>query len=411
MRLKRGKFPRKCRDFARAGVISHYIFASVKKTRTDGNPEVTDKNQGEREVLKKLMEMKKSIILLLLVLLPICMDAAPAKQSQNLKVWGDVQLADDGNLYLTLYKNNPAEADVTFHFTYNNDTKSDQYHIIMPDTIAVMVDSVPLEQNVKNVNIDKVVWRVQKNDYGVRTTYETENGDDPLLARVMVDLFDAYSDIFFWGLAENHASYYRNHGAKMPAQHAAPDHSTRANSTSPFKQGDLLNMESVDDLGLVLGITAVAAASVGMGILVHDAWNTDDDRFPYVSLTPKVQYSPNTGTLRNVIETRTRFGRKGGWSLRADMGYTTGSMIEDCFDPGFTYSIGAGLDLGNFSTTFQFKPKTHKYSENFTNFVLGYNINLSRHFALDLNAGVGLFDYEDEIYCDFPLSMGLQVRL
>lgn len=357
------------------------------------------------------LKMKRNIILLLLVLLPICMDAAPAKQGQNLKVWGDVQLADDGNLYLTLYKNNPAQADVTFHFTYNNDTKSDQYHIIMPDTVAVMVDSVPLEQGVINVNIDKVVWRVEKNDYGIRTTYETENGDDPLLAKVMVDLFDAYSDIFFWGLAENHASYYRNHGATMPSQHSVPNHSTGSHSTSPFKPENPLNMESVDDLGLVLGITAVAAATVGMGLMVHDAWKVDDDRYPYVALTPKIQYSPRTGTLRNTVETKCRFGQRGGWSLRADMGYTTGSMNEGCFDAGFTYSIGAGLELGNFSTSVQIKPQTHRYDENFSNFLLGYDIDLSRHVALDLNAGVGLFTFDDEIYCDFPFSMGLQVKL
>lgn len=344
----------------------------------------------------------------MLVLLPICADAAPAKQ--NLKVWGDVQLADDGNLYLTLYKNNPAEADVTFHFTYRDDTKSDQYHIIMPDTVAALTDSVPVELTVANVNIDKVVWRVRKNEFGINTTYETENGDDPLLARVMVDLFDAYSDIFFWGLADNHASYYRNHKVKLPATHTAPDHSAGSHSTSPFKQESLLDMESVDDLGLVLGITAVAAATVGMGVMVHNAWNTPDDLFPYVSVAPKIQVSPRTGTFRNVVETKCRFGNKGGWSLRADMGYTTGSLNEDCFNSGFTYSLGIGLELGSFSTLFQFKPQTYRYDENFSNFLLGYDINLSKNVALDLNAGVGLFTFDDEIYCDFPFSMGLLVK-
>lgn len=177
--------------------------------------------------------MKKSFILLLLVLLPICMDAAPAKQ--NLKVWGDVQLADDGDFYLTLYKNNPAEADVLFHFAYSNDTKSDQYHIVMPDTVSEMLVSVPVDANVNNVNIDKIVWRVQKNDYGIRTTYETENGDDPLLAKVMADLFDLYSDIFYWGLTENHASYYSTHNVNVPSTHTDPDHSAGSHSTSPFK--------------------------------------------------------------------------------------------------------------------------------------------------------------------------------
>lgn len=355
--------------------------------------------------------MKKSFILLLLVLLPICMDAAPDKQSQNLKVWGDVQLADDGDFYLTLYKNNPAEADVLFHFAYSNDTKSDQYHIVMPDTVAALTDPEPVGMAVKEVVIDKVIWRVQKNDYGIRTTYETENGDDPLLAKVMVDLFDAYSDIFFWGLADNHASYYRNHKMELPATHTAPDHSAGSHSTSPFKQENPLNMESVDDLGLVLGITAVAAASIGMGMMVREAWNTPDDMFPYVSLAPKLQFSPRTGTLRNVVETKCRFGNKGGWSLRADMGYTTGSLYEDCFNTGFTYSLGIGLELGAFSTSFQFKPQTFRHDENFTNFLLGYDINLSRYVAIDLSAGVGLFTFDDELYYDIPFSVGMQIRL
>ena len=109
---------------------------------------------------------------------------------------------------------------------------------------------------------------------------------------------------------------------------------------------------------------------------------------------------------------KVRLGNRGGVSLMGDLGYTTGSLFESgVFEPGFTWSLGAGLDIGAFSLSFRGKPATSRHHENFFTCQLGYDIFLTKNLALDLSGGAGIFEHTEgdvsQLYWDFPISIGL----
>lgn len=343
--------------------------------------------------------MKKYLVLMIAVLLPLTAMYGKKKEKQNIMVWGEVTTAADSLDYLTMYKNCPAEVTAQFHFLYQDNTKSDMYDLFMPDTVAQVNDPVPVEKPVKEVLIDNIVYSTVDSD---GKKYSTSDPDDPMLAYLLVDMFDLYHDIF-WFDAIHRAHYYHNRNY----DHWTPNTSRYRQSHGRNSAPDI-NLDKVDDAALIIGAAAVAVASAGMLVAVVKNWDKPDDRFPYFSLTPQVQFFTQSGTMRDVLQLKCRFGNYGGFSILADLGYTTGSLNDDnLFDPGFTWSLGAGFDMGAFSLSFRGKPATHRYSENFFNCELGYDIFLTKDLAVDLKGGVALIDHDSELYWDIPVSVGL----
>jgi hypothetical protein len=345
--------------------------------------------------------MKKYLFLLMALMLPFATMQGKKKEKQNMMVWGEVTTADDGKDYLTMYKNCPAEVTAQFHFVYKDKTKSIMYDLFMPDTVSQVQDPVPVEKPVKEVVVENIIYSTLDAD---GKKYSTSDPDDPILAMLLVDLFDIYHDIF-WFDVFHRAHYYdgRRYDRWTPS-------STRYNNTHHTKAPEI-NLDKVDDTALLIGAAAVAVASAGMLVAVVQNWDNPDDRFPYFSLSPQVQFFAQSGTMRDVVQLKYRFGSYGGFSILGDLGYTTGSLNEaNLFDPGFTWSIGAGLDIGAFSLSFRGKPSTRRHSDNFFNCELGYDIFITRDLALDLKGGVALIEYEKDLYWDIPISLGLLWR-
>ena len=333
------------------------------------------------------------------VLVSLISLASAAKEKSNIQVWGEVNAAKDGRSYLTMYKNCPAEVKAQFHFIYTDKSESVMYELTMPDSVAEVMDPVPVEKPVRRVVVDKVIYSAQKDDGGV---YRTEDPDDPVLAMLLVDLFDPYHDIF-WFDAMHRAHYYNNR--KYPGWNPEPGRSRQNHGQSRSPE---LDLDKIDNTTLIVGVAAVAVASAGMLVAVADKWNVKDGRFPYFSFSSQVQFYCETGNVRDVIEFRYRGGNLGGFSLMGDMGYCSGSLNQPgLFDRRFTWSVGAGLDLGAFSLQFHYKPSTGLQSENFMNVQLGYDIFVLKNLAIDLRAGAGVFEYKDDFYADYPLSLGL----
>ena len=344
--------------------------------------------------------MKKYLVLMMALMLPV-MAMAAKKEKQNILVWGEVRTASDGKDYLTMYKNCPAEVTAQFHFIYKDKTKSVMYDMFMPDSVAEVLDPVPVEKPVKEVVLDNIIYSALQEDGQV---YRTKDPDDPVLAMLLVDMFDLYRDIFWWDAAHR-ARYYHNKHYTDWTPSTSKYNKTHGGSTSAPKD---INLDKLDDTALLIGAAAVAAASVGMAIAVSKQWDVPDDRFPYFSFSPQMQYFTQTGTMRDVVQLKYRFGNYGGMSLLADMGYTTGSMNErNLFDPGFTWSIGVGFDLGAFSLSLRGKPSTSQYDENFLTCQAVYDIFITRDFALDLSAGAGVFEHNNDYYLDIPFSVGV----
>jgi len=345
--------------------------------------------------------MKKYLFLLMALMLPFATMQGKKKEKQNMMVWGEVTTADDGKDYLTMYKNCPAEVTAQFHFVYKDKTKSIMYDLFMPDTVSQVQDPVPVEKPVKEVVVENIIYSTLDAD---GKKYSTSDPDDPILAMLLVDLFDIYHDIF-WFDVFHRAHYYdgRRYDRWTPS-------SSRYNNTHHTKAPEI-NLDKVDDTALLIGAAAVAVASAGMLVAVVQNWDNPDERFPYFSLSPQVQYFAQSGTMRDVVQLKYRFGSYGGFSILGDLGYTTGSLNEaNLFDPGFTWSIGAGLDIGAFSLSFRGKPSTRRHSDNFFNCELGYDIFITRDLALDLKGGVALIEYEKDLYWDIPISLGLLWR-
>ena len=128
------------------------------------------------------------------------------KNKENLLVWGEVITADDGNGYLTMYKNSPAEVTAQFHFIYKDKSKSVMYDLFMPDTVAELHDPVPVEKPVKEVVVDNIVYSARDAE---GKKYSTSDPDDPVLAMLLVDLFDFYHDLF-WFDVTHRAHYYED---------------------------------------------------------------------------------------------------------------------------------------------------------------------------------------------------------
>ena len=344
--------------------------------------------------------MKKYLVLMLALILPITAIAGQKNEKQNIMVWGTVQTADDGKDYLTMYKNCPAQVTAQFHFEYKDKTKSVMYDLVMPDSVAEVLDPVPVEKPVKEVVLDKIIYGVVEENGEM---YRTEDPDDPRLAMLLVDLFDLYHDIFWWDVAHR-ASYYNNRHYDNWALGSTRYQKTHGTSTNP---GDI-SLEKLDDAALLIGAAAVAAASVGMAVAVSRQWDVPDDRFPYFSMSPQVQYFVQSGNVRDVVQLKYRFGNHGGMHLLADLGMTTGSLNErNLFDRGFTWSVGFGFDIGAFSLSLRGKPATGTYSENFITCQAVYDIFITRNFAIDLSAGYGVFTHDNAYYADVPLSVGL----
>ena len=344
--------------------------------------------------------MKKYLVLILAVMLPFVAISGKKKEKTNIMVWGEVSTAQDGKDYLTMYKNCPAQVTAQFHFLYTDKTKSVMYDLVMPDTVAQVLDPMPVEKPVKEVVVDNIIYSTVDAE-GKR--YSTSDPDDPVLAMLLVDLFDFYHDIF-WFDAVHRARYYNNrtYNDWTPG-------SSRYSKANPGKsKAPELDLDKLDDTALLIGAAAVAVASAGMLVAVIDNWDEPDDRFPYFSFSPQVQYFFQTGNVRDVIQLKYRFGNHGGFSLMGDLGYCTGSLNHpNVFDRRLTWSLGAGLDLGAFSLSFHFKPETGAHVENFLTCQLGYDIFVTRNLAVDLGLGVGIFNYENDNYADVPLSVGI----
>jgi hypothetical protein len=343
--------------------------------------------------------MKKFLVLMMAVMLPFTAMNGKKKEKQNIMVWGEVVTAADSLDYLTMYKNCPAEVTAQFHFLYQDNSKSDMYDLFMPDTVAQVNDPAPVEKPVKEVVVDNIVYSAVDSD---GKKYSTSDPDDPMLAYLLVDMFDLYHDIF-WFDAIHRAHYYHDRNYDRWTPNTSRYRQTHGRSSAPD-----INLDKVDDAALLIGAAAVAVASTGMLIAVVKNWDKPDDRFPYFSLSPQVQFFTQSGTMRDVLQLKCRFGNYGGFSILADLGYTTGSLNDDnLFDPGFTWSLGAGLDIGAFSLSFRGKPATRLHSENFFNCELGYDIFLTKNLAVDLKGGVALIDHDSELYWDIPVSVGL----
>ena len=138
--------------------------------------------------------MKKFMILLMAVMLPLTAVYGKKKEKQNLQVWGEVVEAEDGNGYLTMYKNSPAEVTAQFHFIYNDKSESVMYDLFMPDTVAELHDPVPVEKPVKEVVVDNIVYSTLDAE---GKKYSTSDPDDPVLAMLLVDMFDFYHAVPF----------------------------------------------------------------------------------------------------------------------------------------------------------------------------------------------------------------------
>lgn len=346
--------------------------------------------------------MKKLMFLMLVIMLPFTVTDAK-KKKQNMLVWGEVVTADDGNGYLTMYKNSPAEITAQFHFIYKDKSKSVMYDLFMPDTIAELHDPVPVEKPVKEVVVDNIVYSALDAE---GKKYSTSDPDDPVLAMLLVDLFDFYHDLF-WFDVTHRARYYD--GRRY--ENWTPSGSSRYNKThtsSKSSKSPDVDLSKVDDDALLIGAAAVAVASAGMIVAVVKNWDEPDDRFPYVSISPQFQIFTQTGTIRDVVEFKCRLGNRGGVSVMGDLGYATGSLFEKgMYDPGFTWSLGAGLDIGAFSLSFRTKPAIYNHRENFISCQLGYDIFMTGNLALDLRAGAAITDYQGDLYWDVPVSVGL----
>ena len=325
------------------------------------------------------------------------------KNKQNMLVWGEVVTADDGNGYLTMYKNSPAEITAQFHFIYKDKSKSVMYDLFMPDTVAELHDPVPVEKPVKEVVVDNIIYSAMDAE---GKKYSTSDPDDPVLAMLLVDMFDFYHDLF-WFDVTHRARYYdgRHYDNWTPA--GSSRYNKTHSSSKPSKSHDV-DLSKVDDDALLIGAAAVAVASAGMIIGVVKNWDVADDRFPYVSVSPQFQLFTQTGVIRDVVEFKCRLGNRGGVSLMGDLGYATGSLFEKgMYDPGFTWSLGAGLDIGAFSLSFRGKPAIFDHRENFISCQLGYDIFLTKNFGLDLRAGASITDYQGDLYWDVPTSVGI----
>ena len=220
--------------------------------------------------------MKKYLVLLMVLLLPVATMQGKKKEKQNIMVWGEVSTAQDGKDYLTMYKNCPAQVTAQFHFLYTDKTKSVMYDLVMPDTVAQVLDPMPVEKPVKEVVVDNIIYSTVDAE-GKR--YSTSDPDDPVLAMLLVDLFDFYHDIF-WFDAVHRARYYNNrtYNDWTPG-------SSRYSRANPGKsKAPELDLDKLDDTALLIGAAAVAVASAGMLVAVIDNWDEPDDRFPYFSL-------------------------------------------------------------------------------------------------------------------------------
>jgi len=341
--------------------------------------------------------MKKYVVLMIALMLPFVTTYGKKKEKQNILVWGEVQIAQDGKDYLTMYKNSPAEITAQFHFVYKDKTKSVMYDLFMPDTVAQVNDPAPVEKPVKEVVIDNIVYSAYDAE---GKKYSTSDPDDPILAMLLIDLFDIYHDIFWFDVIHR-AHYYdnRRYNDWTPSSSRYNTHHTK----SPD-----INIDKLDDATLLIGAAAVAVASAGMLYEVFKKWDVEDDRFPYFSISPQMEYFTNTGALRDVVQLKYRFGQRGGFSILGDLGYCSGSLNDrNMFDPGFTWSLGVGLDVGAFSLSFRGKPGLYRHSENFLTCQAVYDIFLTDNFAIDLSAGVCIREYDNDIYGDVPLSLGL----
>lgn len=325
------------------------------------------------------------------------------KNKQNMLVWGEVVTADDGNGYLTMYKNSPAEVTAQFHFIYKDRSKSVMYDLFMPDTVAELHDPVPVEKPVKEVVVDNIVYSARDAE---GKKYSTSDPDDPVLAMLLADLFDFYHDLFWYDVAHRARYYDGRHYDNW-----TPSNSSRYSKTHPSSKTSKspnVDLSKVDDDALLIGAAAVAVASAGMIVGVVKNWNVADDRFPYVSVSPQFQLFTQTGVIRDVVEFKCRLGNRGGVSLMGDLGYATGSLFEKgMYDPGFTWSLGAGLDIGAFSLSFRGKPAIFDHRENFISCQLGYDIFLTGNFGLDFRAGASITDYQGDLYWDVPTSVGI----
>ena len=339
---------------------------------------------------------------MLVIMLPFATVDAK-KNKRNMLVWGEVVTADDGNGYLTMYKNSPAEITAQFHFVYKDKSKSVMYDLFMPDTVAELHDPVPVDKPVKEVVIDNIVYSARDAE---GKKYSTSDPDDPVLAMLLVDLFDFYHDLFWFDVAHRARYYDGRHYDNW-----TPSNSSRYSKTHPStktSKSPNVDLSKVDDDALLIGAAAVAVASAGMIVGVVKNWNVADDRFPYVSVSPQFQLFTQTGVIRDVVEFKCRLGNRGGVSLMGDLGYATGSLFEKgMYDPGFTWSLGAGLDIGAFSLSFRAKPAIFDHRENFVSCQLGYDIFLTQNFGLDLRAGASITDYQGDLYWDVPTSVGI----
>ena len=339
---------------------------------------------------------------MLVIMLPFATVDAK-KNKQNMLVWGEVVTADDGNGYLTMYKNSPAEITAQFHFVYKDKSKSVMYDLFMPDTVAELHDPVPVDKPVKKVVVDNIVYSTRDAE---GKKYSTSDPDDPILAMLLVDMFDYYHDLF-WFDVTHRARYYDGRHYDNWTPSGSSRYNKTHSSSKPSKSHDV-DLSKVDDDALLIGAAAVAVASAGMIIGVVKNWDVADDRFPYVSVSPQFQLFTQTGVIRDVVEFKCRLGNRGGVSLMGDLGYATGSLFEKgMYDPGFTWSLGAGLDIGAFSLSFRAKPAIFDHRENFVSCQLGYDIFLTKNFGLDLRAGASITDYQGDLYWDVPTSVGI----
>lgn len=338
-------------------------------------------------IVATYVNMKRTVAIIVSML----MTAVSWASSGNLEVWGEVRKADDGKYYLTMYKNFPAEVTARFHFKYKGGGLSENYDLYMADSIAELHDPVPVEKAVKKVIIEDLFYTAT-DAQGAR--YTTDNPNDPMLNSLLYDLFDIYTDVFWFDNLHRAAYYDGRH---------LPDHLKKWRPDA-----DDIDLKELDSDDLLLGIAAVAAAGIGMGVIVSDYWNVADSRYPYFSIDPQIQYFFDSGYMRDVIRFKYRFGNKGGWNLFADLGGTNGTANEyGMFDGGFTWSIGAGLDLGNFSMTLNGKPAFYANDDNFCAAQLGYDFQIADHFGIGLKAGAAVLSYDGEYYLDYPVNLGL----
>ena len=133
------------------------------------------------------------------------------------------------------------------------------YDLFMPDTVAELHDPVPVEKPVKEVVVDNIVYSARDAE---GKKYSTSDPDDPVLAMLLVDLFDFYHDLFWYDVAHR-ARYYdgRHYDNWTPSNSSR--YNTAHKSSSRPKAPDV-DLTEVDDAALLVGAVAVAAASAGM---------------------------------------------------------------------------------------------------------------------------------------------------